>query len=163
MKAARLYVSALAFALVVAGSAQGQAAAEPSPEELRRTIKALDAKVFDAFNQCDLKAYGSYFNESIEFYHDNGGLTDTTRESVVESVKKYICGKARRELVESSLEVFPMHGFGAVETGVHRFTHPGHDDTEDVGEARFLILWQFKDGDWKITRVVSYDHHPLKK
>jgi hypothetical protein len=21
-------------------------------------------------------------------------------------------------------------------------------------------LWQYKDGAWKITRVISYDHHP---
>jgi hypothetical protein len=32
-----------------------------------------------------------------------------------------------------------------------------------VGEAKFIHLWQFKNGDWKITRVISYDHHSLTK
>jgi hypothetical protein len=27
-----------------------------------------------------------------------------------------------------------------------------------VGEAKFLHIWQLKDGSWKLTRVVSYDH-----
>jgi len=42
--------------------------------------------------------------------------------------------------------------------GVHRFHHPGHDATEGVGEASFIHLWRYKDGAWKITRVISYDH-----
>lgn len=59
--------------------------------------------------------------------------------------------------------VYPMHGFGAVEMGVHRFHHPGRDDVEAVGEARFIHLWQNKDGAWIITRIISYDHHSLGK
>jgi len=56
-----------------------------------------------------------------------------------------------------------MKGYGAVEIGVHRFHHPGHEDTERVGEGRFIHLWQYKDGAWKITRVISYDHHAAAK
>jgi hypothetical protein len=82
--------------------------------------------------------------------------------TLVESVKNNICGKVRRELVAGSLEVYPLHGYGALELGVHRFTHPGRDDIEAVGEAKFVQLWQLKDGAWKITRVISYDHHSLK-
>ncbi len=55
-----------------------------------------------------------------------------------------------------------MKGYGALETGVHRFNHPGHPEI-DQGEGRFIHLWQFKDGAWKITRVISYDHHAVKK
>jgi len=32
-----------------------------------------------------------------------------------------------------------------------------------VGEAKFIHLWQKKGGAWKITRVISYDHHALAK
>ena len=35
--------------------------------------------------------------------------------------------------------------------------------TEPVGEAKFVHLWQYKNGAWKITRVISYDHHALPK
>ena len=45
---------------------------------------------------------------------------------------------------------------------IHRFHHPGHDDTEPVGEGN-IHLCQYKDGAWKITRVISYDHHPAVK
>ena len=54
-------------------------------------------------------------------------------------------------------------GYGAVEMGVQRFHHPGHDDTEPVGEGKFIHLWQYKDHAWRITRVISYDHHALVK
>jgi hypothetical protein len=32
-----------------------------------------------------------------------------------------------------------------------------------VGEAQFIHLWQYKGGAWKITRVISYDHHAAAK
>jgi hypothetical protein len=51
-----------------------------------------------------------------------------------------------------------MDGYGAVEIGVHRFLHPFEQDHGVVGEAKFIHLWQLKDGKWKITRVISYDH-----
>lgn len=56
-----------------------------------------------------------------------------------------------------------MKGYGAVEMGVHRFHHPGHEETEGVGEGKFIHLWQYKHDAWKITRVISYDHHAVAK
>jgi hypothetical protein len=50
--------------------------------------------------------------------------------------------------------------YGAVEIGVHRFYHP--DDKGNVGEAKFIHVWQNRDGAWKITRVISYDHGAAK-
>jgi hypothetical protein len=38
-----------------------------------------------------------------------------------------------------------------------RFLDPGAPECP-VGEAKFLHIWQLKDGTWKLTRVVSYDH-----
>jgi hypothetical protein len=75
----------------------------------------------------------------------------------------HICGKVTRELVPGTLQVYYMKGYGAVEMGVHRFHHPGHEDTEGVGEGKFVHLWQYKDGAWKITRAISYDHHAAAK
>jgi hypothetical protein len=31
-----------------------------------------------------------------------------------------------------------------------------------VGEAKFVQLWQYKDGAWKVSRVISYDHETVK-
>ena len=150
------------FLAVLLGPSEARTGGLASDDELFRTIAALDTAVFDAFNRCDLEKLGPYFAEDLEFYHDKGGVT-RTRQGLVESVKQYICGKVRRELVAGTLEVYPMEGYGAIETGVHRFYHPGKDDVETPGEAKFVHLWQKKDGVWQITRVLSFDHHPLAK
>ena len=130
-------------------------------EELDKTVTALDAALFDAYNRCDLEKFSSFFVEDVEFYHDQGGVT-LGKQNLTDSVKKNICGKVTRELVAGTLQVHYMKGYGAVEMGVHRFHHPGHEDTEAVGEGKFIHLWQYKDGAWKITRVISYDHHAAK-
>ncbi len=130
-------------------------------EELDKAVASLDAALFDAYNRCDLEKFSSFFVEDVEFYHDQGGLT-LGRQNLTDSVKKNICGKVTRELVPGTLQVHHMKGYGAVEMGVHRFHHPGHEDTEGVGEGKFIHLWQYKDGAWKITRVISYDHHAAK-
>lgn len=127
-------------------------------QELDRAVTALDAALFDAYNRCDLDKFASFFVDDVEFYHDQGGVT-LGKVALTDSVKKNICGKVTRELVPGSLKAYPMKGYGALELGVHRFHHPGHEDTEGVGEGQFIHLWQYKDGAWKITRVISYDHH----
>ncbi len=84
------------------------------------------------------------------------------RKSLVEGIKNNICGKVTRELVPGSLEVYPIAHYGAVEIGVHRFLHPGTQDHGVVGEAKFIHLWQYKDGAWKVSRVISFDHELAK-
>jgi Domain of unknown function (DUF4440) len=133
-----------------------------SQAELDKAIASLDAALFDSYNRCDLEKFSSFFVDDVEFYHDQGGVT-LGRQKLTESVKNNICGKVTRELVSGTLQVYYMKGYGAVEMGVHRFHHPGHEDTEPVGEGKFIHLWQYKDGAWKITRVVSYDHHAATK
>ena len=133
-----------------------------SQAELDKAIASLDAALFDSYNRCDLEKFATFFADDVEFYHDQGGVT-LGKEKLTESVKNNICGKVTRELVPGTLQVHPMKGYGAVEIGVHRFHHPGHEDTESVGEAKFIHLWKCKDGAWKITRVISYDHHAAAK
>jgi len=96
----------------------------------------------------------------VEFYHDKAGNT-FGKAALVEAVKNNICGKVTRELVPGTLQVYPMKGYGALEIGVHRFHHPGQSN-DSLGEASFIHLWQYKDGAWKVTRVISYDHHEAK-
>jgi len=156
-------LTAMALVLLSSQVARAQGApARGADDDLFGTIAALDTAVFDAFNRCDLERFGTFFADDLEFYHDRGGLS-RSRQALVEAVKNNICGKVRRELVPGTLEVHPIPGYGAVEVGVHRFHHPGHDDTEAVGEARFVHVWQNANGAWRLTRVISYDHHTLGK
>ena len=130
--------------------------------ELDKTITVLDKELFDSYNNCDLQKFQTFFVDDVEFYHDQGGVT-LGKAALTEAVKNNICGKTTRELVPGSLQVYYMKGYGALETGIHRFHHPGHEAEIGVGEGRFIHLWQYKDGAWKITRVISYDHHPAAK
>lgn len=142
----------------IAGMSPAAQSPEPPASELFKTIAALDAAVFDAYNRCDVEAFASYFDEDLEFYHDQTGLT-RTRQLIVEALKKNICGKVRRELDPASLRIFPLRGFGAVQTGVHRFCENKLEKCgPGSGEARFVHLWRQENGRWRITRVISYDH-----
>ena len=129
-----------------------------SQEELTRAITALDKQLFDAYNTCNIEKLGTLVTDDLEFYHDKTGLA-VGKQPFLDAIKKNICGKVTRELIQGSLEVYPLHGYGAVEIGLHRFRHPGDSD---VGEAKFVQLWQYKDGAWKISRVISYDHGAAK-
>ena len=113
----------LAFAIRVDAQSPGKTA---SREELTGTITSLDSALFDAYNQCDLDKFNTFFIDDTEFYRDQGGVT-LRRQNLTESVKKNICGKVRRELVPGTLGVYPMRGSGAVEMGVHRFHQPKVD------------------------------------
>jgi hypothetical protein len=142
------------------GPAAPAAAMTKDPKDLTRaeltaTIKRLDAELFGAYNTCDLEKFGSFFPEHLEFYHDETGGGPMTREQLVTAIKQNICGKVHREVV--SMEVFPMKNYGAFETGVHRFSHPGIDS--DQGDARFAQLWKYEGGRWWMTVVISYDHN----
>jgi ketosteroid isomerase-like protein len=135
---------------------------ETAPAELTRTITSLDSALFDSYNRCDLEKFATFWSDDVEFYHDQSGLM-VGAQNLTEAIRKNICGKVRRDLVPGTLEVYVMHGYGAMEMGVHRFHHPGRDDVEPVGEAKFIQLWQNTNGRWRVTRVVSYDHHPLPR
>jgi hypothetical protein len=129
--------------------------AQTKPQSLFETIRALDTQLFDAYNHCDMEKFGSFLGDDLEFYNDAAGLT-RRREAIVEAVRN-ICGKVTRVLVPGSLEVYALKDFGAVEMGVHRYSVK--DDTESVGEAKFIYIWQNQNGVWKITRMINIDHH----
>lgn len=133
-----------------------QAQTKTAPDPLFDKIASLDAAYFDAYNKCDMEKFGALMADDLEFYHDQGGLI-RSRQTVVDLVKSNICGKIRRELVPGTLEVYPLKDYGAVEIGVHRFYRLGDEKAEPV-VAKFIQIWENKDGAWKITRVISFDH-----
>jgi hypothetical protein len=132
-----------------------------SQAELDRAIALLDAVLFDSYNSCDLAKFGTFFADDVEFYHDQGGVT-LGKDRLTDSIKKNVCGTdVQRELVPGTLEAHMMKGYGAVQVGVHRFHHP--KSKTPPGEARFVHLWRYSNGAWKITRVISFDHHVVPK
>ncbi len=136
----------------------------PPSKELYNRIASLDAALFEAYNTCNIDKIGTFFTEDLEFYHEKGGLT-LTRNGSLEIMRKNLCGdsnnKVRRELVQGSLEVYSINNYGAVQTGEHRFylTQKGQKEKLD-GIGKFAMLWQKKDGEWRISRVISYGFRP---
>lgn len=145
--------------LILAGSPDmmAQQGAAPGNKDLTAVIARLDSITFAAFNNRDLKGFEQYFSKDLEFYHDKGGLTGY--QHTIDFLKRLADEKSdlRRDLVKSSLEVYPVPGYGAIQIGSHLFTHTENEKTI-TGTFRFMNLWQEKDGKWQITRVISYDH-----
>lgn len=154
--------AAVAVMLVAAGllaplpASAGEEAVDAAA--LTRTITGLDDQVFDAYNRCDLETFAGYFSPTVEFYHDSGGAT-FDRDTVVSNTRKYICHKVRRERVPGTLKVYPIKNFGAIEEGEHRFCEVATGKCE--GSAKFVMVWQHNDGQWQMTRVLSYGHRAL--
>ena len=154
-------VTLIAVAVLLTGLAVGQAPVPKAEQDaLTETVTALDTKLFDAYNRCDLKTLGEMVSDDLEFYHDQTGLA-VGKQAFLTAMKQNICGKVERTMVPGTLEADPLKTYGAVELVTHRFHRPGVN--EAGGEARSIMLWQNKEGVWKLTRVISYDHHSLTK
>lgn len=149
--------------VMLGGLAKGQ---ESRKSELYRTLKTRDSLVFEiGFNQCNLAPYDSLISEDLEFYHDKGGPS-YGKASFIATTKKNICNgnfKPKRELVDSSLKVFPMYNngvlYGAIQEGVHLFYIKEVNGWRHTATAAFTHLWIIEQGRWQLKRVLSYDHH----
>lgn len=139
--------------------------------ELYKILKQNDSLLFNAsFNTCDLAELERLVSDDFEFYHDKGGVMGTKAE-FIETTKNGLCKlsyKARRELVEESLEVFPLNKdgvlYGAVQTGRHSFYAKEQDKPERLtSTAVFTHVWILENSNWKLKRVLSYDHRDPAK
>jgi hypothetical protein len=135
------------------------AARAPVSRELYVTIARFDSAMFAAFNQHDADKLQTFFAEDLEFYHDKGGLSDypQTMQAFRKLFDQNKTTGLNRQLVPGSLEVYPIASYGAVETCLHRFCHV-ENGKDDCGTFKNIMIWRLKDGQWKVTRVVSYDH-----
>lgn len=128
---------------------------QPDNAELYHKIVALDSAFFAAYNTCEtnLETYASFYDENIEFYHDNGGFMNS-KAKIVEGTKEHVCGKVTRELVKGSIEVYPIKDFGAIEFGLHQF-HNSEEPNSKPKVGRFTIIWKNTNSNWKIVKVIS--------
>lgn len=126
----------------------------PQSKPLHDTISRLDSVLFTAYNTCKPDVFSFLLAEDIEFYHDQGGL-NTSKKDLVDAIKKNICGKVNRELLQGSIEVYPIPNYGAVQMGVHRFHNLQEKENGPSRYSKFVHIWQNKNGEWKLARVVS--------
>lgn len=137
--------------------------------ELFKTIKEKDSLLFEiGFNTCDINQFNELIHADFEFYHDQGGITHSKSDFIF-GIQNGMCQsdyRSRRELIDSTLQVFPMKKngiiYGAIETGVHQFYERTINETEHLsGIAQFSHLWILENNTWLLSRCLSYDHKDI--
>lgn len=144
--------------------------AQSKYDSLTHTILQKDSLFWKAYNSCDTVGFGKYVSDDIEFYHDKGGIT-LGKAKLVNSVTNNLCSnpnfRLRRAAITGTVTVFPLENngviYGAILSGRHYFyiNEPGKKEVRD-GMARFTHVWQLSKGEWKMTRILSFDHGPAK-
>ncbi|MFN3836720.1 MAG: nuclear transport factor 2 family protein [Brevundimonas sp.] len=142
----------------------------PPDNPLETAVMAADTRLFDLFFEgCDPAGLRAMLTDDFEFFDDRGGLVATDADSFVEQYAGRCrdrsapdAWRSRREALVDTLAIYPIHDYGAVETGEHVFYERQGDGPETrVGLARFTQMWKQDGTDWKLARVFSYDHSAL--
>lgn len=129
----------------------------PEKKELYAEIAHRDSVLFDAFNTPNIDRLKSFFTPDLEIYQDNVGVRNypETIEAFKDLFKKeYIL---TRTIVKGSMEVYPIKGYGAIQTGLHTFCHTENGKPQ-CGTFKFVHIWEKFNGNWKIKRLITYDH-----
>ncbi len=128
-------------------------------DTLYTKVLALDKNLFDAFNSQQLDGLKAAFAPDLEFYQDDEGFENY--DQTITDFKNMFAGNTNnpihRDLVPGSVEVYPIPGYGALETGSHKFTH--NENGQPVsGTYKFINLWHQTNGQWQLSRTISYQH-----
>ena len=140
--------------------------AQSAPQDWEADVRQFDKAFWDAYNQCDVKKLVQMNTADLEFYHDMGGPM-LGQAKFAAAMQNNICGnpanRVRREAVADTVRVFPMRDkgqlYGAVVSGEHQFYNQAKGGPEVLGaRARFTHMLVLKEGAWKVSRVLSFDH-----
>ena len=138
---------------------------------LYKTIKEKDSLLFNlGFNNCDIKQFENIIDENFEFYHDQSGSTHS-KAAFISGIENGLCKlpyTPRRILSENKTEVFPLERngvlYGAIQTGTHNFYAVEENNSEYLTSvAKFTHVWILENGDYKLSKGLSYDHKDVEK
>lgn len=156
-------------ALLIATSVSTTAATPPVPVSItaanwEASVKSADAAYWAAYNRADHAALNAFLDDDVEFYHDRGGkLIGKAALSAVNASPPKDGTRLRREAVAGTVHFYPMREgevfYGAVVSGEHRFfaTPPGKPEIA-VGRSYFTQLMVLRGNEWKLSRILSYEH-----
>ncbi len=133
--------------------------------ELYRTLEVQDSLLFTiGFNGLDTAIFNELLNADFEFYHDKAGMLNS-KAAFIQSIKALgtLTYKPQRQLIEGSLEVFPLEKngvlYGAIQRGEHQFYALNIPKPSQLtATARFIHVWLLENNRWKLSRALSYDH-----
>ena len=152
----KLFLIALLFFANTNTKAQEKKVA-PTSSYLFKEIAQQDSLMFNAFNTQNIPLLKSFFSPDLEWFQDNSGLLNYNIVflNFENNFKRNL--NLNRTLVKNSLEVHPILNYGAIEIGTHEFRHI-ENGKEELGSFKFLMIWRLENEQWRITKVVSYDH-----
>ena len=139
--------------------------------ELYKSIEIKDSLLFNVgFNNCDIKQFEILVSETFEFYHDQSGITNSKAE-FISGIQNGLCKltyKPKRILANNKMEVYPLEKngvlYGAIQTGNHNFYAVEESNTEYLTSvAKFTHVWILENGDFKLSKGLSYDHKDFEK
>jgi hypothetical protein len=129
----------------------------PEHQQLFDTIFRYDNLMFDAFHQRNIQSFQKYFTADLEIYQDNIGVRryDEAMKAFAELfLKEYVL---KRMLIPGTMEVYPIQGFGAIQTGWHSFSH-AENGVFVCDTFKFMHIWKQELQEWKVSRIVTYNH-----
>lgn len=141
--------------------------AVPDGPALQAAVAQRDAEFFEVFFVgCDPQRIAGMLTSDFEMYHDKEGLVADAADGFIadytkscEERQKPGAWRSRRELVPGTMTVHRLSNYGAIEQGDHVFYERKGDGPEKkVGKSRFTQVWKLESGQWKLARVLSYDH-----
>lgn len=139
--------------------------------ELYKSIEIKDSLLFNVgFNNCDIKQFEILVSENFEFYHDQSGITNSKAE-FISGIQNGLCKltyKPKRILANNKMEVYPLEKngvlYGAIQTGNHNFYAVEESKAEYLTSvAKFTHVWILENGDFKLSKGLSYDHKDFEK
>ena len=129
-----------------------------------------DSLFWITYNACTMDRMNEFITKDVEFYHDKGGIIKGL-DSMITKTKRNLCSgklRLRREEVKGTKRIDLLkendHIYGAILSGEHFFyiLVSGKSEVLD-GHARYSHLWLKEGGNWKMSRIYSYDHKPAGK
>lgn len=136
---------------------------------LYKAILAKDSLLFSiGFNTCNIKEFENLLSDKFEFFHDKSGISD--KEKFLRDFRNGLCKnpsfyQAKRILADDTTEIYPLYDngklYGIIQNGDHSFYEKQANQPEQFGSAaKFSHLWILENGEWKLSKSLSFDHQP---
>ena len=134
-------------------------------QDLFNHLQEKDSLLFQiGFNKCDTAVVRKLISNDFEFYHDQSGVLNSNETFILGIAG--LCQmnyEATRELTAGTLKVFPLYNngnlYGAIQSGEHSFYGEEKDKPKYLtSNAKFTHVWILENAEWKLKRVLSYDH-----
>lgn len=148
------------FAASTCAAAGQQSSKQSGDSHIAHTLIALDTEISDAYNTCSLNRLRSHFSPLAELYFADRGRSTRVGE-LVDDARRNVCGKLRRETVPATVETHAVPDYGAIQVGEQRFCRVDKPQCQGIA-SKFLVLWRFRDGEWRIARMVRYGYRRVE-